>query len=50
MGTNSGRGVRTQWPSQGEGRALRDEAESIGGGEGIERHKMGDEWERGEFV
>lgn len=50
MGTNSGRGVRTQWSSQGGGRALRDEAESVDGGEGIERHKRGDEWERGEFV
>lgn len=39
MGTKSGRGVSTQWSLQGEGRALRDEAESSDGGEGIERHK-----------
>lgn len=50
MGTNSGRGVSTQWPLQGEGRALGDEAESSDGGEGIETHEGGDKWERGEFV
>lgn len=39
MATNSGRGVSTQCSLQGEGRALRDEAECSDGGEGTERHK-----------